>query len=91
MYLKAKIATMVVASALIMLFVSGVDPYGVFETKTSSYTSQKTRFYLKEPIIKPVRVTSLEPDYVVLGLSRAGVGYDSGHQYFSISFSLKFL
>ena len=38
---------------------------------------------MREPTIKPYRVSDLRPDSVILGTSRAGVGYDEKHPYFS--------
>jgi hypothetical protein len=81
-----KIQFVVIASLMLLLagFNYVVDPYGVYSPDMSyGFNSKKTKTNSKERIIKPYRVSDLNPDTVILGMSSAGLGYDENHSYFS--------
>lgn len=83
MYLKLKIS---VAAGLLFVLASFnylIDPYGIYLPQQHfSFNQNKPQFFMKEPIIKPYRVSDLAPDTVILGLSQAGLGYDESHPAF---------
>ena len=83
-YLRIQFAVV----AILLLGLAGfnyiVDPYGVYSPENSfNFSKDKTEFFLKEPVIKPYRVSEMQPDTLILGLSGAGLGYDENHPYFS--------
>lgn len=77
------------AVALLLLLGLGgfnyiVDPYGIYmPDRTFSFNRNKTEFFMKEPMIKPYRVSDVHPSNIILGVSNAGLGYDEDHACFS--------
>jgi len=83
-YLTLKIAVTATLLAAVIAFNFLVDPYGIYLPDHSfEFSRNKTEFFMKEPIIKPFRVSDLAPDTVILGASSAGLGYDEDHAAFA--------
>jgi hypothetical protein len=83
MYLRAQVLLLAILLAILAGFNYVVDPYGVYSPDHSyQFNHNKTEFFMKEPVIKPYRVSDMRPDTVILGASRAGFGYDENHAYF---------
>lgn len=83
-YLRIQFAVIAALFLALASFNYIVDPYGIYAPQSSyNFSKNKTEFFLKEPIIKPYRVSDVKPDTVILGISQAGLGYDESHPYFS--------
>lgn len=84
MYTKLKFGLIALLLTLLALFNFTVDPYGIYLSDTGpEFSRRKTEFFMKEPVIKPNRVSDVRPDTLILGLSGAGLGYDETHTGFA--------
>jgi hypothetical protein len=78
-YLSYALATFGVAVLLVAAFNVAVDPYGVFGTPLiDDFNTVKVRAGQHAELFKAVGVGARRPDTIILGNSRAEVGFDPG-------------
>jgi hypothetical protein len=83
-YLQIQFAVIALLLLGLASFNFAVDPYGIYSPEKSyTFNEHKTEFFLKEPFIKPYRVSDMQLDTVILGMSQVGLGYDENHPYFA--------
>jgi hypothetical protein len=79
-YLRSLTATVVLALAAVAMFNWWVDPYRLFsQTPRSQLTSMKARPGSDLAGVKLLNAIAFRPDVLILGNSRADVGFDPQH------------
>lgn len=83
-FLVSLAAVVAAGVAAVMLFVVVVDPYGLYEVlEVSSFNAVKPGLNRYQAEIKQERALRLRPDFVILGNSRAEIGFDPHAAAFS--------